>query len=505
MLAGCGEDEQQPDEPAAVETRAHGGSAAPADGDRPNLIVIMTDDQTLESFGARAMPFTWRLFQGENASVFQQALAVPPLCCPARAGFLTGQYPHNHGVFGNAPGYPALADKKNTLPAWLDRAGYHTAFIGKYLNSYESVGGMEPAPGWDSWHATVRYPSYFDYQINDNGQLSDYGSSSRDYSTHQLTERALEEIDPERRDGPLFLWLAHNAPHLVASETRPCAGEVPQPPSAGAFREFEHQPLPQDPSFGEDDRSDKPRPIEKRPRLDNEDRELLTLRWRCGLAALRAVDESTERIVEALEDAGELEDTVLVFVSDNGYFFGQHAIDKDKRLPYRAAAHVPMAIRVPARLGGDEAPKEIRELVSTIDLAPTLLDFAGAGPCRGGHNCRAVDGRSLLPLLDGEGGYPADRAILLELNDAYRYEALRTDRYLYSRLYQDRQGLLPTPAVELYDLEADPWELDNLWHTDRAAARPILRDLAPRLEALLACRGSEERRFPRVKAPGDCE
>ncbi len=140
-LAGCGggDEEREPAGP-------------------PHLIVVMTDDQTLESFGPEAMPYSWELFNGERGAVFTRAVASPPLCCPARAGFITGQYPHNHGVLGNVPGYADLVEKDNVLPAWLGRAGYRTAFVGKYLNGYELVDGERAAPGWDAWHVPPGLP-----------------------------------------------------------------------------------------------------------------------------------------------------------------------------------------------------------------------------------------------------------------------------------------------------------------------------------------------------------
>jgi arylsulfatase A-like enzyme len=451
------------------------------------------------------MPYAWKLFHGRRAGVFDRALASPPLCCPSRAGFLTGQYPHNHGVLGNVPGYPALSDKQNVLPAWLTRAGYRTAFVGKYLNGYDEVGGASPAPGWASWHGVAGYPHYFDYELNDNGEVTRHQYERADYSTTVFTDRAIEEIETRSRR-PLFMWLALNAPHIDASKVPPCRGGLATAPDRETYRRFASEPLPADPSYNESDRSDKPRHVADRSTIGGREEQEITLRWRCALAALHAADRELARLVSALERTGELEDTVLVFVSDNGYFFGEHAIGADKRLPYEAAAHVPLAIRVGERVADAEPLGRIAPVVSTVDLAPTLLDYAGAEPCLAGGDCRAVDGRSLRPLLEGSGGYPADRAILLELNDdAYAYEALRTGRYLYSRIRRDRRGELPGEAVELYDLRADPAELENLARTEPAAARRLVRRLDRRLDRLAECRGSEEERFKPAQGEGDCE
>jgi N-acetylglucosamine-6-sulfatase len=449
----------------------------------------MTDDQTYESFGPEAMPRTWRLFHDERSTVFEQAVASPPLCCPARAGFITGQYPHNHGVLGNTPGYADLRDKPNVLPAWLDRAGYRTVMVGKYLNQYELVGGKAAAPGWDSWNAVFGYPAYYDYTLNRDGEVSRVGSAPGDYSTTRITDIALEELS-RARDEPVFAWLAYNAPHIAASGTAPCEGELPEPPSRAAYEEFSEARLPTDPSFDEEDRSDKPRAIRDRSGLSREEIGEMTRRWRCGLATLGALDDALARLTGALRSRGELEQTVLVFLSDNGYFFGSHAIDDDKRLPYAQSAHVPLAIRVGAEVAGGRAPAAVEEVVSNVDLAPTLLDYAGARPCVAG-DCRPLDGLSLRPLLEGEGeDWPGDRAVLMELDEAVAYRALRTRRYLYSELTRDRSGELPSPAVELYDLERDPYELENLAEVDPSGSEAVLDELGARLDRLSACSGS---------------
>ena len=490
LLAGCEGDEGSPDSAPAKR-------AGPPP-EEPNLIVVMTDDQTVGSFGPRAMPYTWKLFHDERSAIFEDALAVPPLCCPARAGFITGQYPHNHGVFTNNPGYSLLSDKNNVLPAWLQRAGYRTAMVGKFLNFYGydedlqlQPDAAEPAPGWDSWLAFLDEPGYYDYALGSDGEKVFHGTDRDEYSTDVLTARAVDQVaDPERTD-PLFMWLAYAAPHDDTSTISPCEGEFATPPTPEAFEEFAAAPLPRDPSFDEGDRSDKLRALADRPPITRETIDEMELRWRCGLAALRSADDGVRDVVEALEERGEMENTVLVFVSDNGFFFGEHALDKDKRLPYRAAAQIPMAIRVGAGVDDEAPPAEIDELAGTFDLAPTLLDYAGAEPCIGGDDCRTLDSVSLRPLLEGrDDDYPSDRAILLELDDGYTYEALRTTRYLYLRLEADHAGALPGgPGAELYDLSSDPYELENLLEVDPDGTAELRDELDARLDRLAACSG----------------
>ena len=443
----------------------------------------MTDDQTAAQFDAEAMPYTTGFF-ADRGMEFEQAIAAPPLCCPARAGFLTGQYPHNNGVNANTPGYPLLRNPGSTLPAWLQRAGYRTGFVGKYLNGYELVGGTEPAPGWDRWLQIHGYADYFGYGVSDDGSLSQAGTGARDYSTRLLTREAIRFTgDAAGRDDPFFLWLAYNAPHtLTGGYPPPCDGIVAQPPSARAYERFADAPLPKPESFDEADVSDKGRWVRSQ-QLGPGEVETMTKRWRCGLAALRAVDAGFRRLTQSLKATGELGDTVVVFLSDNGYFFGEHRIADDKRLPYEPALRVPLAIRMPTGTGQTTASDA---LVANIDLAPTLLDLAGARPCVDG-DCRPPDGRSLVPLLTGDGhDWPPDRAVLVELDDGFTYSAIRTPDYLYAELTADRQGPLPEPETELYDLAADSDEVENL-----AGVDPDLdAGLAERLDALRRCTGT---------------
>jgi N-acetylglucosamine-6-sulfatase len=486
LIAGCGGNGE-----AGTARTTPTSSRPPIPQGRPNLVVVMTDDQTLSAFRPQIMPFTWRFFHG-GGTVFNQAFAAPPLCCPARAGFLTGQYPHNHGVFTNVPGYPTLRDPGNTLPVWLRRAGYRTGLVGKYLNNYEKVGGALPAPGWHRWFALYGPAYYYDYRASTNGRLLDFGSSRRDYTTSVINRRALRFVNASGRR-PFFLWLTYNAPHLVpaAASRPPCAGDMAQPPSRAAFERFARAPLPRPPSFNEPNVADKARWVQHRPTMSKDRIAQVTRRWRCALATLPAVDRGFKDLVARLRRTGELDRTIIVFLSDNGYFFGEHRIDDDKRLPYEPGIHVPLAVWVPPGLRDGPEPARVTAPVANIDLAPTLLDYAGARPCASPGDCRVLDGRSLRGLLSGQGGrWPEDRGILMELADAFTYAAIRTPAYLYARIRADRQGALDPRQEELYDLRSDPNELRNLLHTDPGGSRMIRAELAARLDALRRCSGT---------------
>src|SRR5919201_4335834 len=196
----------------------------------PNFLVILMDDQATNSFKPRYMPQTFHWIVDPGTDLLD-GVAAPPLCCPDRAGFLTGDYPHNSDVFSNHPGYSTLRGKVDTLPVWLARAGYRTALIGKYLNHYFRQEGLAPAPGWDTWFAQTNREQYYDYAISDNGVERHYGSARRDYSTDVFTRQAIDFIRAAaggRR--PFFLWLPYNAPHGVKDPGPGCGHHNPAPP-----------------------------------------------------------------------------------------------------------------------------------------------------------------------------------------------------------------------------------------------------------------------------------
>jgi N-acetylglucosamine-6-sulfatase len=440
---------------------------------RPNVVVFMTDDQTLESM--RVMRQVNRLL-ARKGTTFTQAVVSLALCCPSRATFLTGQYAHNHRVLSNvAPlgGYTRL-DHSTTLPVWLRRGGYHTVHVGKHLNGYGVARPQEIPPGWSEWYGAVD-PStfrYFDFTLNENGTLVRYRKPT-DYQTDVFARRASEVI---RRRGPLrqpfFLYVGLVAPHGGAPRELDDPPTMKTPAPAPRHRDrFVFEPLPVAPSFNEFDVRDKPLAVRRRPMLQEFQVGALAEAYQQQLESLLAVDEAVARVVTALGRSGDLHRTLIIFTSDNGYFHGQHRTPAGKVYPYEPAIRVPLVMRGP----GVPAGARSNELVANIDLAPTIADAANVRPLR------IVDGRSLLPLLRGI--RPVPREILIESPSSVVprqiFAGVRTPRYMYA--------IYDSGDQELYDLAADPDQLTSL-HRDPTQA-VLLADFALRLERLEACAG----------------
>jgi N-acetylglucosamine-6-sulfatase len=456
---------------------------------RPNVIVLMTDDQTVESL--RVMRNVDRLLARPGATLTQSIVSFA-LCCPSRATFLTGQYAHNHRVLSNvAPkgGYSRL-DHSTTLPVWLRRGGYYTVHIGKHLNGYGLSRPREVPPGWSEWYGAVDPFTYryWNFTLNENGRLVRYTRRS-DYQTDVFARRAVEVISrraPKRQ--PFFLYVGFVAPHSGAPR------ELDDPPSlktpAPALRHrdrFLFEPLPTPPSFNEADVQDKPFAIRRRRMLQGFQEGAMTEAYQQQLESLLAVDEAVARIVSALRRAGDLQKTMIMFTSDNGLFHGEHRIPSGKVYPYEPALRVPLIVRGP----GIPPGQKLSDLVANIDLAPTIADAANVTPLR------IVDGRSLLPLLQ-KGIRPAPRSILIEAPPSevprQAFAAVRTPQHLYASYASGDQ--------ELYDLVADPYELASL-HRDPAQAA-LVAELSLRLEQLKTCAGVSCRTapLPAPRAPG---
>ncbi|NLT06710.1 MAG: sulfatase, partial [Solirubrobacterales bacterium] len=348
---------------------------------RPNVVVVTTDDQTLRSMWA--MPRT-RALIGDRGATFANAFVTNPRCCPSRATFLTGQYSHNHGVLTNGPpagGWGRLRGTVNWLPTWLRDAGYRTVHVGKFLNHYGKWAPREVPAGWDEWYATVDPTTYryYNYTVNENGELRRYGRDPRHYSTDFMTARStaiVERLAP--RPEPFFLSVNYLAPHTGGPWEPGDPIGLGTPAVADRHRDaFPGARLPRGPAFNELDISDKPRWL-RRPFIGARRMSVLESLHRQRLQSLLAVDEGVERIVEALRATGELDRTLLIFVSDNGYLLGEHRLAAGKAKVYDAAARVPLLMRGP----GVPAGSRPTQLVNNADITATIVDAARARPGR---------------------------------------------------------------------------------------------------------------------------
>jgi arylsulfatase A-like enzyme len=369
-------------------------------------------------------------------------------------------------------GYHRL-DHSNTLPVWLREAGYQTAHVGKYLNGYT---GPKVPQGWSRWFGLSDPTTYlmYGYLAIDNGKRVRYGESEADYQTDVLAAKAeaiLRAFLRDKAHRPFFLSVAPLAPHTERSDE---AGKgTPPRPAPRHEGRFADEPMPEKASFDEADVSDKPRNIQALPRLTAAKKAAVLRSYRARLASLLAVDDLVERLVKVLEETGQLDRTVILFTSDNGFLLGEHRVPDGKLLPYEESIRVPLIVRG----GGFPAGAAALQPVANIDLAPTIVALTGA------RARRQMDGRPLLPLaLDPAEG--RNRDLLLEglsRNSARpSYEAIRTPRWLW---VEYRNG-----SRELYDLDEDPLQLDN--RQGDPALSAVQADLARRLAKLRTCAGS---------------
>jgi len=486
LLIGCGD--REPERPAAA--------------DAPNVVMIVIDDATASMITPRSMPVTTRVLARGGTS-FENFVAVSPLCCPSRANLLTGEYGHNNGVLRN--NYRKLKNKGLILPRWLQNAGYNTLHVGKYLNGFtQALDSRTDVPaGWDEWFTTLNN-DYYDYKVSDNGKLVEFGNEPDDYLTRVLNNRAVDLIDTySDDDAPFYLQIDHYAPHPSPHHdgTICASGAVPDPDDIGTTKSW-HKPSGR--NRNEPDVSDKPWFIRRLDRLTPGSLELANRRFKCAVASLPVVDRGVAKVIDALEENGQLDDTAIFFTSDNGFFFGEHRIPKRKEFPYEENLRMPLFVKLPERLR--PATKRVPELAGTIDIAPTILALASAKPCADDGRCRELDGRSLLPLLEGHGkrpGWPSNRALVVELDQTptgtqrharpCSYVGIRTR----SRLFvQHRTAAAPgtpcrrTTATEHYDLDRDPYQIDNLTATRSELGHE--RTLRRRLEKLRNCAGSPD-------------
>ncbi len=459
---------------------------APSALARPNVVVLMTDDQT-----AASMPYLTQTNQllGGEGTTFSQAISTFPLCCPSRTTSLTGQYAHNHRVLHNAGPFGGFAsfDQANTLPVWLQAAGYRTLHLGRFLNGYEYAGGVPP--GWDVWQAAPHSSAfdYADWKLNENGTLRSYPDVEHpgEYQTDFFGRRASELIEQAAPgEQPFYLSLWFVAPHRGGPRDADDFGTVGSPSPAPRHRDaFAGASMPRPPSFDESRMSDKPQVVADRPLFSPQGEAAIEENWRQELESLLAVDDAVTRVVDTLRRTGELENTLIVFMSDNGFMHGEHRALREKVLPYEESIRVPLLLRGP----GVPRGRVDDRLVGNIDLPATILDAAEVAPGR------VQDGASLLDQL-ADPGAELGRGLLIEngngANGIPRYRGIRTERYLYVEHKS-------TGELELYDLRRDPFQLQSLDEYERYD--PVRHDLAARLHRLERCAGAGCRTKPRVR------
>ncbi len=516
-------------------------------GQQPNFVVIQTDDQTIDQLYATytppggapipAMPNTLALLAGKGMT-FNRYYVSYPLCCPSRVSLLTGRYAHNHNVRGNVPpnggatGFSFRQANSHNIATWLQGAGYRTIHVGKFLNGYGDEpfdNGTAVPPGWNAWHSVLKADTnhyFYGYTLNNNGllegPLGDSGSwetreyGQRDdfgcpfaplngqaclYETDVLTRIANEEMLGTPTTQPFYLQLDYTAPH--GDFRRPAGPE----PATRHYDSFSGAPYPHGPSegFNEGNVNDKPLFIREAAYLSPTESHTYRVYYQKGLESLRAIDEGVQQVVATLGAMGRLRNTYVLFTSDNGFFYGEHRLTGGKFLAYEPSTHMPLLIRGP----GIKPESASGELAGNVDLAPTILELANA------QADKSIDGRSLVPYLldpelrtrrpilfesfvetndvEAQGGQPlAARPGAGASRAAARGEAGASivappKDYVGIRLGPYKYIEWPNGEKELYDVNKDPYELNNKVRDSNLF--PIRAFLQKELRRLVECSG----------------
>lgn len=451
--------------------------AARADA-RPNIVLITSDDQKVGDL--QHMPQTRRLLAeaGVEATGF---LSPHPLCCPARAEILTGEYAQNNGVRHNRGpygGYAAFAHRRGNMSgnigAWLQSAGYRTAMVGKMLNGYTQR-SRRPF-GWDHWNPTTKGTyAYYGTTFENDGRPRRATRYVADVVTRYASSYIGEFTDPEQPRQPFFLWASHVGPHHALPARPDQPGPVPARRHAGLLAGTVN-PASGSPSYLEADRSDKP--LEIRTSHAGRAADLDRLAQLRGETVM-SLDESVAAIVARLDEAGVLDNTIVVYTSDNGFLTGEHDL-LNKNYAYEEALRVPFLVRGPGLPAGSVSTAPM----TMVDLATTFL--ARARVLAKVRATGRTDGIDLWPVLRGSGSANPTQLIQAGTDDPAALSALgwwwrgvRTARYTYAGWHSGEE--------ELYDNLLDPHQLASLHDDPRYAA--VLAELRARTAALVGCRG----------------
>ena len=419
---------------------------------RPNIIVILVDDMRWDEFGAAGHAYikTPNIdLLAKEGVMFTNAFATTPLCSPSRACFLTGQYAHTNGIIDNTA-RDEQSHRLMTFPRALDSVGYETAFLGKWHMGNDD----SRRPGWDHWVALKGQGEAVDPNLNIDGKRE----MVKGYVTDILTDYSVQFIEKERT-GPFLLYLSHKALHPNLMQAND--GSVTSIGEGGFVAADRHKGMYAKEVFPRRPNAfipptDKPalaRNVGDLPLLGKETATTEnTIRERGEM--LMAVDESLGRLMEVLKAKGALDNTIIVFTSDHGYWYGEHGLNDERRLAYEEGIRIPFLIRYPRAV---KAGTRKDEMIQSIDMAPTLLQWAGLKPAQ------YIQGRSLVRVIAGETAtwrkpvfieYYSDKVFPRIVNMGYK--AVRNERYKYIH-YIELEGM-----DELYDLQKDPYELRNL-------------------------------------------
>lgn len=481
---------------------------------RPNIVFLLTDD--LDMHEIAYMPNLRRLITDEGVS-FSRFYVSVSLCCPSRSSILRGQYSHNTGILTNGSGNGGfetayrLGIEQSTIGTWLQKAGYKTAYVGKYLNAYPDTAPQTYVPpGWTEFDSAVGGNPYseYNYMLNENGRLVRYGGHPDDYGTSVYVDKANTFMRHED-DHPFFVYLNVYAPHQPAT---PAPQDVDLFPNAKA---------PRTPAFNDPHEAGKPSWLRRLRPLHDAGLARVDGLYRERIRSLQAVDRGIASMITTLKDTGELSNTYFVFTSDNGVHLGQFRMPAGKETAYDTDIHVPMIVRGPGVPAHSTSPF----LFGNIDIAPTFARLAGVTPPSW------VDGRSFAaelhdPTVDP---YPRQSYLLehwresrtehigpgpLEPPDLDRdttgvfitaepgvppprpdyippFEGIRTDRYMYVEY--------PDGERELYDTRSDPYELHNIAYVPNQ--KLLVRHFHRLVAQLKVCDGAECRRLEDAPIP----
>ena len=444
-------------------------AAAP---DRPNIVFIITDDQRHDLLGLAGHPVakTPHIDRvGREGAWFKNFFTVTPLCSPSRASFLTGLYPHSHRVINNDKlGLDVVSHTLMTWPRQLREQGYETAFIGKWHMGLDD----SRRPGFDRWLSFKGQGIYIDGVVNDDGLQRQIDG----YMTDYLNEQAVAFVRKPHKK-PFAMVVSHKAvhiPYLPATRHDALYADyeftpTPAPKEDIAGKPIFTRPVPRVGRF--DLEGVAPEPAEPRRGRGRDAASVVRDQLRC----LASVDEGVGQLFAALQETGQLDRTVIVYTSDNGYLMGEHGVIDQKRWAYEPSIRVPLLVRYPPLI----AAGTVREqLVLNIDLAPTLLELGRA------KSVVPLHGQSFVPLLR-DGRAPGRSSFLAEYfvekvgPRVATWQAIRTSRWKYIRYVDEGQKF-----DELYDLQSDPGEIRNA--IGDAAAAEQLGALRRELEKLIA-------------------